>query len=132
MLKKRVGEISLMNLDRVPHDQGRLRLHGPPAHRQRRHYRLPARHARRGRRREGDDLHLVADRPRHPEPEEGYEIKATTPNGADEFEPIKLITIHDAAAGRMSEEAHYIVDRTLGPHWFCAAPVSTARTTPEC
>src|SRR6185295_2352827 len=31
------------------------------------HHRLPARHARRGGCREGDDLHLVANRPRHPQ-----------------------------------------------------------------
>src|SRR5688500_316714 len=45
----------------------RLRIHGSPSRRQRRHHRLSAGDARGIGLREGDDFHLVADRPRHPQ-----------------------------------------------------------------
>ena len=97
MLKKRVGEISLMNLDRVPHDKAGF---GSTVH-------LRA---------ESGDMvvyQLVMPEEADVEKgtistsspigrailnkEEGDEIKVTTPNGAKQFELIKLITIHDAA-----------------------------------
>jgi transcription elongation factor GreA len=98
MLKKRVGEISLMNLDRVPRDKAGF---GSTVH-------LRA---------EGGDTivyQLVMPEEADVEKgmistsspigrailnkEEGDEIKVTTPNGAKQFELIKLITIHDAAS----------------------------------
>ena len=97
MLKKRVGEISMMNLDRVPRDKAGF----------------------------GSTVHLRADSgdtivyqlvmPEEADvekgmistaspigrailnKEEGDEIKVTTPSGAKNFELVKLITIHDDA-----------------------------------
>jgi transcription elongation factor GreA len=97
MLKKRVGEISLMNLDRVPHDKAGF---GSTVH-------LRAA--------SGDMVVYQLVMPEEADAEkgmistsspigrailnkeEGDEIKVTTPNGAKQFELIKLITIHDAA-----------------------------------
>ena len=97
MLKRRVGEISLINLDRVPHGKAGF----------------------------GSTVHLKADSgdtvvyqlvmPEEADvekgmistsspigrailnKEEGDEIKVVTPNGNKSFELIKLITIHDEA-----------------------------------
>ena len=97
MLKRRVGEISLVNLDRVPHGKAGF----------------------------GSTVHLKADSgdmivyqlvmPEEADAEkgmistsspigrailnkeEGDEIKVVTPNGNKTFELIKLITIHDEA-----------------------------------
>ena len=98
MLKKRVAEISLMNLDRVPHDRAGF---GSTVHL---------------RSESGDTIIYQLVMPEEADAEkgmistsspigrailnkeEGDEIKVTTPNGASrEFELIKLITIHDAA-----------------------------------
>jgi transcription elongation factor GreA len=96
MLKKRVGEISLMNLDRIPRDRAGF----------------------------GSTVHLRSDSgamivyqlvmPEDADAEkglistsspigrailnkeEGDDIKVMTPNGSRRFELIKLITIHDA------------------------------------
>jgi len=96
MLKKRVGEISLMNLDRIPKDRAGF----------------------------GSTVHLVSDggetfiyqlvMPEDADAEkglistsspigrailnkeEGDDIRVTTPNGNRRFELVKLITIHDA------------------------------------
>ena len=62
MLQKRVSEISLMNLERIPHDKVGF---GSTVHlkdAQRPDDRLPARHARGCGCRAGHDLHGVADR----------------------------------------------------------------------
>lgn len=95
MLKKRVGEISLMNMDRIPHDKVAF----------------------------GSTVHLkdatgattiyqlVMPEDADPEQglvstaspigrallnkEEGDEVVVTTPNGSRRFELIKLLTIHD-------------------------------------
>jgi transcription elongation factor GreA len=93
MLKKRVGEISMINLDRIP--RPRLRFDGPSPRRERRHRHLPARDA--GGRGCGRDDLTVADWARHLNKEEGDEIKVTTPNGLRRFELIKVTTIHDDA-----------------------------------
>ncbi len=97
MLKKRVGEISMINLDRIPHDRAGF----------------------------GSTVHLRAEKGNTvvyqlvmPEDadaekgmistsspigrailnkEEGDEIKVTTPAGPRRFDLIKVITIHDAA-----------------------------------
>jgi transcription elongation factor GreA len=95
MLKKRVGEISMINLDRVPHDRAGF---GSTVH-------LRA---------ESGDMvvyQLVMPEEADAEKgmistsspigrailnkEEGDEIKVTTPNGARQFELVKVITIHD-------------------------------------
>jgi transcription elongation factor GreA len=96
MLKKRVGEISLMNLDRVPKDKAGF---GSTVH-------LRAE--------SGDTIIYQLVMPEEADAEkgmistsspigrailnkeEGDEIKVVTPNGNREFELIKLITIHDA------------------------------------
>jgi transcription elongation factor GreA len=97
MLKKRVGEISLMNLDRVPHGKAGF---GSTVH-------LRAE--------SGDTIVYQLVMPEEADVEkgmistsspigrailnreEGDEIKVTTPGGAKQFELIKLITIHDEA-----------------------------------
>jgi transcription elongation factor GreA len=97
MLKKRVGEISLMNLERVPHDRAGF---GSTVH-------LRAE--------SGDTIIYTLVMPEEADvekgmistsspigrailnKEEGDEIRVTTPNGAKQFELIKLITIHDEA-----------------------------------
>ena len=97
MLKKRVGEISLMNLDRVPHDKAGF---GSTVH-------LRAE--------SGDTIVYQLVMPEEADvekgmistsspigrailnKEEGDEIKVTTPSGAKQFELVKLITIHDEA-----------------------------------
>jgi transcription elongation factor GreA len=98
MLKKRVGEISLMNLDRVPHDKAGF---GSTVH-----LRTDS----------GDTIVYQLVMPEEADAEkgmistsspigrailnkeEGDEVKVVTPNGAKQFELIKLITIHDTAA----------------------------------
>ena len=96
MLKKRVGEIALVNLDRIPHDRAGF---GSTVHL-----------------REGGETvvyQLVMPEEADVEKgmistsspigrailnkEEGDEIKVTTPNGNRRFELIKLTTIHDDA-----------------------------------
>jgi transcription elongation factor GreA len=95
MLKRRVGEISLMNLDRVPHDKAGF---GSTVHL---------------RSESGDTIIYQLVMPEEADAEkgmistsspigrailnkeEGDEIKVTTPSGARQFELVKLITIHD-------------------------------------
>jgi transcription elongation factor GreA len=97
MLKKRVGEISLMNLDRVPHGKAGF---GSTVH-------LRAE--------SGDTIVYQLVMPEEADvekglistsspigrailnKEEGDEINVTTPGGAKQFELVKLITIHDDA-----------------------------------
>ena len=98
MLKKRVGEISMINLDRIPHDRAGF---GSTVHL---------------RSENGDTIvyQLVMPEDANAEKgtistsspigrailnrEEGDEIKVTTPSGARKFELVKVITIHDDAA----------------------------------
>jgi transcription elongation factor GreA len=95
MLKRRVSEISLMNLDRVPHDKAGF---GSTVHL---------------RSESGDTIIYQLVMPEEADvekglistsspigrailnKEEGDEINVTTPSGAKQFELIKLITIHD-------------------------------------
>src|SRR5918996_4513942 len=95
MLKKRMGEISLMNLDRIPRDRAGF---GSTVH-------LRAEN--------GDTIVYQLVMPEEADAEkgmistsspigrailnkeEGDEIKVTTPSGARQFELVKLITIHD-------------------------------------
>ena len=96
MLKKRMGEISLMNLDRIPHDKAGF---GSTVH-------LRAVN--------GDTIIYQLVMPEEADAEKGListsspigrailnkeagdEIQVVTPNGRREFELIKLSTIHDA------------------------------------
>jgi transcription elongation factor GreA len=95
MLKKRVSEISLMNLDKIPHDKvgfgSTVHLKDP----------------------QGQTIvyQLVMPEDANPDhgmistaspigralvnKEEGDEVNVSTPNGARRFEIIKLVTIHD-------------------------------------
>ena len=95
MLKKRVGEISLMNLERVPHDKAGF---GSTVH-------LRAE--------SGDTIIYQLVMPEESDAdkgmistsspigrailnkEEGDEVKVVTPNGNKTFELVKLVTIHD-------------------------------------
>jgi transcription elongation factor GreA len=95
MLKKRVGEISLMNLDRIPRDKAGF---GSKVHL---------------RDENGDMIIYQLVMPEEADPdkgmvstsspigrailnkEEGDEISVVTPGGAREFELVKLTTIHD-------------------------------------
>src|SRR6185295_5001208 len=97
MLKKRVGEISMINMDRIPHDRAGF---GSTVH-----LRIE----------NGDTVVYQLVMPEEADAEkgmistsspigrailnkeEGDEIKVVTPNGARKFELIKLITIHDEA-----------------------------------
>ena len=64
MLQKRVSEISLMNLDQIPHDKVGLWIDRPSQGCQRADDRLSARDAGGCERRAGADFHGLADRPR--------------------------------------------------------------------
>jgi transcription elongation factor GreA len=95
MLKRRVGEISLMNLDRVPRDRAGF---GSTVHL---------------RDKNGDAIVYQLVMPEEADAEkgmistsspigrailnkeEGDEVKVVTPNGVRQFEVVKLITIHD-------------------------------------
>jgi transcription elongation factor GreA len=97
MLKKRVGEISLMNLDRIPHGKAGF---GSTVHL---------------RDENGDTVVYQLVMPEEADPdkgmvstsspigrailnkEEGDEISVVTPGGEREFELVKLTTIHDEA-----------------------------------
>ena len=97
MLKKRVGEISMINLDRIPHDRAGF---GSTVH-------LRAE--------TGDTLIYQLCMPEDADvekgmistsspigrailnKEEGDDIKVTTPAGTRRFELVKVITIHDEA-----------------------------------
>lgn len=98
MLKKRVSEISLMNLEKIPHDKvgfgSTVHLKDP----------------------QGQTIvyQLVMPEDANPDhgmistaspigralvnKEEGDEVNVTTPNGTRRFEIIKLVTIHDDGA----------------------------------
>ena len=95
MLKKRMGEISLMNMDRIPHDKAGF---GSTVH-------LRAQSG------EMIIYQLVMPEDADAEKgmistsspigrailnkEEGDAIKVTTPNGTRQFELVKLVTVHD-------------------------------------
>ena len=96
MLKKRVGEISLMNLDRIPH--GKAGFGSKVTIREKDHefeYQLvmpEEADAEKGLISTSSPIgRAILNK------EEGDEIKVVTPNGNKSFELIKLITIHDEA-----------------------------------
>ena len=100
MLKKRVSEISLMNLDKIPHDKvgfgSTVHLKDP----------------------QGQTIVYQLVMPEDADPEqgmistaapigralvnkeEGDEVNVTTPNGARRFEIVKLVTLHDDDGAR--------------------------------
>lgn len=97
MLKKRIGEISIMNMDKIPHDRAAF---GSTVHL---------------REDNGDSIVYQLVMPEEADAAKGFistsspigraivgrnegdEIQVTTPNGIRNFEIIKLITIHDEA-----------------------------------
>jgi transcription elongation factor GreA len=97
MLKRRVGEISLVNLDRIPKDRAGF---GSTVHLRAENgetvvYQLvmpEEADAERGLISTSSPIgRAILNK------EEGDEIKVTTPNGDRSFELVKLITIHDEA-----------------------------------
>jgi len=95
MLKKRVGEISMMNLDRVPHDKAgfgsTVTLKEPSGTQIVYQLVMP----------EDADAEKGLISTASPigrallNREEGDEVTVTTPAGARKFEIVKLVTIHD-------------------------------------
>lgn len=97
MLKKRIGEISIMNMDKIPHDRAAF---GSTVHL---------------REDNGDSITYQLVMPEEADAAKGFistsspigraivgrnegdEIQVTTPNGIRNFEILKLITIHDEA-----------------------------------
>jgi transcription elongation factor GreA len=97
MLKKRIAEISIMNMDKIPHDRAAF---GSTVHL---------------REDNGDSIVYQLVMPEEADAAKGFistsspigraivgknqgdEIQVTTPNGIRNFEIIKLITIHDEA-----------------------------------
>jgi transcription elongation factor GreA len=95
MLKKRVSEISLMNLDRIPHDKvgfgSTVHLKDPAGTLTVYQLVMPE---------DADAEHGLISTASPIgrallNKEEGDEVTVTTPNGSRTFEVIKLVTIHD-------------------------------------
>jgi transcription elongation factor GreA len=95
MLKKRVAEISLINLDRIPHDRAgfgsTVHLRAPSGETVIYQLVMP----------EESDFEKGMISTSSPigkailNKEEGDDVKVTTPNGVRTFEVIKVLTIHD-------------------------------------
>ena len=95
LLKKRVGEISLMNLDKLPHDRvgfgSTVHLKDPGGQTITYQLVMP----------EDADVEQGLISTASPigrallNKEEGDEVTVTTPNGSKRFEVVKLATIHD-------------------------------------
>jgi transcription elongation factor GreA len=95
LLKKRVGEISLMNLDKLPHDRvgfgSTVHLKDPAGQLTVYQLVMP----------EDADVERGLISTASPigraliSKEEGDEVTVTAPNGAKRFEIVKLVTIHD-------------------------------------
>jgi transcription elongation factor GreA len=97
MLKKRVSEISLMNLDKIPHDRvgfgSTVHLKDPSGAMTVYQLVMPE---------DADAEHGLISTASPIgrallNKEEGDEATVTTPNGARKFEVVKLLTIHDEA-----------------------------------
>ena len=97
MLKRRVEEISMVNLDRIPHDRAgfgstvQLRDEGGELI----VYQLVM--PEEANAEKGFDLDVVPIGRAIQSREEGDEIKVVTPNGKRTFELIKVTTIHEEA-----------------------------------
>jgi len=100
MLKKRVGEISLMNLDRIPRDKvgfgSTVHLKDPQGQTITYQLVMP----------EDADPELGMISTASPigralvNKEEGDEVNVSTPNGSRRFEIVKLVTVHDEDGAR--------------------------------
>ena len=97
MLKKRVGEISMINLDRIPHDRAGF---GSTVHLRDEHGDLVIYQLVMPEEADADKGMISTSSPIGRailNKEEGDDIKVTTPNGQRKFELIKVITIHQTA-----------------------------------
>jgi transcription elongation factor GreA len=100
MLKKRVSEISLMNLDKIPHDKvgfgSTVELKDPQGQTVTYQLVMP----------EDADPELGLISTASPigralvNREEGDEVDVSTPNGSRRFEIVKLVTVHDEDGAR--------------------------------
>jgi transcription elongation factor GreA len=100
MLKKRVSEISLMNLDKVPHDKvgfgSTVHLKDPQGQMVIYQLVMPE---------DADPEHGMISTASPigralVNKEEGDEVNVTTPNGMRRFEIVKLVTLHDEDGAR--------------------------------
>ncbi|HVH57178.1 MAG TPA: transcription elongation factor GreA [Vicinamibacterales bacterium] len=100
MLKKRVSEISLMNLDKVPHDKvgfgSTVHLKDPQGQMVIYQLVMPE---------DADPEHGMISTASPigralVNKEEGDEVNVTTPNGSRRFEIVKLVTLHDEDGAR--------------------------------
>ena len=97
MLKKRIGEIAMMNLDRVPKDKAGF---GSTVHLRDRKGELVIYQLVMPEEADAEKGMISTSSPIGRailNKEEGDEIKVTTPGGTRQFELVKLITIHDEA-----------------------------------
>ncbi len=95
MLKKRVGEISMINLDRIPHDRAGF---GSTVHLRDENGEAVVYQLVMPEDADADKGMISTSSPigrAFLNKEEGDEIKVVTPNGPRRFELIKVITIHD-------------------------------------
>jgi transcription elongation factor GreA len=95
MLKKRVGEISMMNLDRIPHDRAGF---GSTVHLRDENGDMVVYQLVMPEDADADKGMISTSSPIGRailNKEEGDDIKVVTPNGPRRFELIKLTTIHD-------------------------------------
>jgi transcription elongation factor GreA len=95
MLKKRVGEISMMNLDRIPHDRAGF---GSTVHLRAENGDMVVYQLVMPEDADADKGMISTSSPIGRailNKEEGDDIKVVTPNGPRRFELIKLTTIHD-------------------------------------
>jgi transcription elongation factor GreA len=100
MLKKRVSEISLMNLDKIPHDKvgfgSTVQLKDPQGQTVTYQLVMPEDAA--------PEMGLISTA--SPigralvNKEEGDEVTVSTPNGSRRFEIVKLVTVHDEDGAR--------------------------------
>ena len=97
MLKKRIAEISIMNMDKIPHDRAAFgsTVHLREDNGEALAYQLVM--PEEADAAKGLISDQLAHRPRHRRQDHGDEINVTTPNGTRNFEILKLITVHDEA-----------------------------------
>jgi transcription elongation factor GreA len=96
MLKKRVGEISMINLDRIPHDRAGF---GSTVHLRDENGELVIYQLVMPEEADADKGMISTSSPIGRailNKEEGDEIDVTTPNGPRAFELVKLITVHES------------------------------------
>ena len=97
MLKKRIGEISIMNLDKIPHDRAAF---GSTVHLREDNGEAIVYQLVMPEEADAATGHISTSSPIGRAivgKNEGDEIKVVTPNGTRNFEIVKLVTIHDEA-----------------------------------